>query len=190
MLNSDLLRMNGGIWLLFYTRLAIALLTAGSSNREATRRPAIIAARSGRCAPCWRSSPTLNRNAGLKDVVRRSSPCRLDTVAAAPARAAPAPAGEDISMGRRHFSVAQCRISFPSHRVCPRSSHRLERHLAKHTLAARCGGSGVPACARAPCGAAQRRRRRRHSRSGLRHQGGQAARSDNGATRPGSAGEL
>ena len=46
MLNSDLLRMNGGIWLLFYTRLAIALLTAGSSNREATRRPAIIAARS------------------------------------------------------------------------------------------------------------------------------------------------
>ena len=129
----------------------------------------------------------------FNDVVGRSAPCRLDTVAVAPARAAPAPAGEDISMGRRHFSVAQCRISFPSHRVCPHSSHRLGRHLAKHTLAARCGGSGgsgVPACARAPCGAAQRCRRRRHSRSGLRRQGGQAARSDSGATRPGSAGEL
>ena len=134
-----------------------------------------------------RSVGARRRSRPFRDVVGRSPPCRPDTVAAAPVRAA-APAGEDISTGRRHFSVAQCRISFPLHQMCPRSSHRLEHDRAKHTLAARCGGSGVPACARAPCGAAQRRRRRRRRHS-LRHQGGQAARCDSGATRPGSAGE-
>ena len=138
------------------------------------------------------------RTAACSDVARRGSPpCRMDTSAAAPARAAPAPAGEDISVGRQHFSVAQRRCSFAApHGACPRSSsHNLALNLA-HALATRCdggggsrgGGGGFPACTRTPCRAARRRRRRPHSRSDLRQENCQAARGDGRAPRPGGAG--